>query len=139
MDGNVELWSMRFVSALFGTFGVIALLLAMVGVYGVKAFAVARRTREIGIRMALGGQPRQIFAIFIRQGAVQIAIGLGIGLLLSLATGQLLASMLLRVSPNDTVVLAAAALPLATAALLACWIPARRAAKVDPMEALRYE
>lgn len=139
LDGNVELWSMRFVSALFGTFGIVALLLAVVGVYGVKAFAVARRTREIGIRMALGGQSRQIFVIFIRQGAVQIVIGLGIGLLLSLAIGRLLASMLLRVSPNDLVVLVSAALPLAVAALLACWIPARRAAKVDPMEALRYE
>ena len=139
MDGNVELWSMRFVSALFGTFGVIALLLAVVGVYGVKAFAVARRTREIGIRMALGSRPKQIFIFFIRQGAVQIAIGLGVGILLSLAAGRLLASMLLRVSPNDLVVLAAASFPLAIAALLACWIPARRAAKVDPMEALRYE
>ncbi len=139
MNGNIELWSMRFVSALFGTFGIIALLLAVIGVYGVKAFAVARRTREIGIRMALGSQPRQIFAIFIRQGAVQIVIGLGVGILLSLATGCLLASMLLRVSPNDLVVLTAAAFPLAIAALLACWIPARRAAKIDPMEALRYE
>jgi hypothetical protein len=139
LDGNVELWSMRFVSALFGTFGVIALLLAVVGVYGVKAFAVARRTREIGIRMALGARSGQVFAFFIRQGAVQIVIGLGVGLLLALAAGHLLASMLLRVSPNDLVVLAAAALPLAIAALLACWLPARRAAKVDPMEALRHE
>jgi len=139
LDGNVELWSMRFVSALFGTFSAIALLLAVVGVYGVKAFAVARRTREIGIRMALGAQSRQVFAVFIRQGAVQIAIGLGVGLLLSLAAGRLLASMLLRVSPNDLVVLAAASLPLAVAALLATWLPARRVAKVDPMEALRYE
>ncbi len=139
LDGNLELWSMRFVSALFGTFGVIALVLAVVGVYGVKAFAVARRTRETGIRMALGAQPRQVFAVFIKQGAVQIAIGLGVGLLLSLAIGHLLASMLLRVSPSDLVVLAAAAFPLAVAALLACVIPARRAAKIDPMEALRYE
>ncbi len=139
MNGNVELWSMRFVSALFGTFGVIALLLAVVGVYGVKAFAVARRTREIGIRMALGGQPRQIFAVFIRQGAVQIAIGLGVGVLLSLAAGRLLSSMLLRVSSNDIAVLAVASFPLVVAALLATWLPARRAAKVDPMEALRYE
>jgi putative ABC transport system permease protein len=139
LDGNVELWSMRFVSVLFGTFGIIALLLAVVGVYGVKAFTVERRTREIGIRMALGAQPRQVFAFFIRQGALQIAIGLGVGLLLSLATGRLLASMLLRVSPNDPVVLAVAALPLATAAFFACWLPARRAARIDPMEALRYE
>lgn len=139
LDGNVELWSMRFVSTLFGTFGVIALLLAVVGVYGVKAFAVARRTREIGIRMALGARPRQVCAVTVRQDAVQIAIGLGLGLLLSLATGRLLASMLLRVSPNDLVVLATAAFPLAVASLLACWLPARRAARVDPMEALRYE
>ncbi len=139
LDGNVELWSMRFVSTLFGTFGIIALLLAVVGVYGVKAFAVARRTREVGIRMALGAQPRQVCAVIIRQGVVQIAIGSGIGLLLSLAAGHLLASMLLRVSPSDPVVLVAAALPLAIAALLACWLPARRAARIDPMEALRYE
>ena len=139
LEGNVELWSMRFVSVLFGTFGMIALLLAVVGVYGVKAFAIARRTREIGIRMALGAQPRQILSGFIKQGAVQIAIGLGVGLLISLTSGRLLASMLLRVSPNDPVVLAATAFPLAVAALLACYIPARRAARVDPMEALRCE
>jgi len=139
LDGNVELWSMRFVSALFGTFGVMALLLAVVGVYGVKAFTVTRRTREIGIRMALGAQPRQVSAVFIRQGAVQIAIGLVVGLLLSLAAGRLLASMLLRVSPNDPVVLAAAAFPLAIAALLACYFPAHRAARIDPMTALRCE
>jgi putative ABC transport system permease protein len=139
LDGNVELWSMRFVSALFGTFGAIALLLAVVGVYGVKAFAVARRTREIGIRMALGAQPRQVLAVFIRQSIVQIMIGLGVGLLLALAAGHLLASMLLRVSPHDLAALAAAAFPLALVTLLACWLPARRATKVDPMEALRCE
>jgi putative ABC transport system permease protein len=121
--------------AIFG-----ALLLGMAGVvYGLKAFAVARRTREFGIRFALGARARHVLGPVLRQGAVQIAVGLGLGVLLALACGRLLASMLLRVSPYDPLILVAAALPLAVAALLATWLPARRATRIDPMEALRAE
>ena len=139
MEGNPELWSVRFAAVLFGAFGVIALLLAVVGVYGVKAFAVSRRTREFGIRIALGATPRQVWGLVMKQGIIQIAVGLSVGLLLALGAGRLLASMLLRVSPHDPFMLLAAALPLAFATLAACWLPARRATKVNPVEALRSE
>jgi len=139
MGSNMELWAVRFAAILFGAFGIIALLLAVMGVYGVRAFVVARRTREIGIRVALGAQPRQVLAVLTLQGAVQIAIGLSGGLVLSLATGRLLASMLLRVSPGDPLSLAIGALPLVAAALLATWLPARRAVRSDPMVALRHD
>jgi ABC-type antimicrobial peptide transport system permease subunit len=139
METNMELWAVRFAAILFGAFGLIALLLAVIGVYGVRAFMVARRTREIGIRVALGAQPRHLLAVLTIQGAVHIGIGLTVGLILSLATGRLLASMLLRVSPNDPLSLAAAALPLAAAALLATWLPARRAVRTDPMMTLRHD
>lgn len=136
---DIMLWGLRFGAVLFGILGSIALLLAVIGVYGVRAFFVARRRREIGIRMALGASPQRIYALLIKQGAVQIAIGLGFGLMLSLAAGKLLASMLLHVSPGDPLVLGMAALILVIAAFLATWIPARRAAKVDPIEVLRRE
>lgn len=139
MGSNIELWAVRFSAILFGAFGTIALFLAVMGVYGVRAFVVARRTREIGIRVALGVQPRQLLATLTLQGAVQIAIGLSGGLILSLATGRLLASMLLRVSPSDPLSLAIGALPLAAVALLATWLPARRAVRTDPMVALRHD
>ncbi len=139
METNMELWAVRFAAILFGSFGLIALLLAVIGVYGVRAFMVARRTREIGIRVALGAQPRQLLAVLTMQGVLHIGIGLSVGLILSLATGRLLSSMLLRVSPNDPLSLAAAALPLAAAALLATWLPARRAVRTDPMTTLRHD
>jgi len=139
IDQNIELWSVRFAATLFGVFGTIALLLAVVGVYGVKAFVVARRTREFGIRVALGARPAQICGLLMKQGAAQVAIGLAVGVLLALGAGQVLASMLLRIAPHDPVVLVVAALPLAATALLATWLPARRATRADPVEALRAE
>jgi hypothetical protein len=139
MGGSNLLWMLRFAAVLFGIFGAIALLLAVIGVYGVRAFVVARRMREIGIRMALGASPRRIYALLMKQGAIQIAIGLGVGLMLSLAAGKLLASMILHVSPGDPIVLGLAAMILVFAALLATWLPTRRAMKVDPMEVLRWE
>jgi hypothetical protein len=136
---NFSLAILREQALRIGEFGAIALLLAVIGVYGVWAFVVARRMREIGIRMALGASRRRIYALLMKQGVVQIAIGLGAGVMLSLAAGKLLAGAILHVSPWDPVVLGMAALFLALAALLATWIPARRATKVDPMEVLRWE
>jgi predicted permease len=139
VEKNVGLWAVRFAAVLFGIFGGIALLLAVVGVYGVKAYAVARRTREIGIRMALGADRSDVFALIMKQGALQTAFALGIGLLLALGLGRVLAQMLYQVSPSDPVVLLASSVILGSAALLACFLPARRAMRVTPMTALRTE
>ena len=139
MEKSVSLWIVRLGAVLFGVFGGIALLLAVVGVYGVKSYAVARRTREIGIRMALGAHPRDVFSLIMKQGALQTAFALGIGLLLSLAAGRLLAQILYQVSPADPTALIASSVLLSAAALLACYLPARRATKVSPMTALRTE
>jgi putative ABC transport system permease protein len=126
-------------AVLFGVFGGIALLLAVVGVYGVKSYAVARRTREIGIRMALGAHPRDVFSLIMKQGALQTGFALGVGLLLALAAGRLLTQILYQVSPADPAALLASSAMLSAAALLACYLPARRATKVSPMTALRTE
>ena len=138
-EKSVGLWLVRLGALLFGVFGGIALVLAVVGVYGVKAYAVACRTREIGIRMALGAHRRDIFALIMRQGALQTALAVTIGLLLSLAAGRVLAQILYQVSPSDPFALAASGTMLAAAALLACFFPARRATHVEPLQALRTE
>nr|MBA2585274.1 ABC transporter permease [Chthoniobacterales bacterium] len=139
LEKNVGLWVVRLGAVLFGVFGGIALLLAVVGVYGVKAYAVARRTREIGIRMALGAHPRDVFALIMKQGALQTGFALAVGLLLSLGAGRLLAQILYEVSPADPVALIASSTLLASAALTACFLPAQRATRVSPMTALRTE
>src|SRR5881398_1772228 len=139
MERSPNLWIVKLGATLFGAFGAIALMLAVVGVYGVKAYAVACRTREIGIRMALGAHRRDVFALIMRQGAMQTALAVGAGLLLSLAAGRVLAKILYDVSPSDPLALVIATLMLATAALLACFFPANRATRVNPITALRTE
>jgi hypothetical protein len=139
LEKSFGLWVVRLGAALFSVFGGIALLLAVVGVYGVKAYAVACRTREIGIRMALGAHRRDVFALIMRQGALQTALAVVVGLLLSLAAGRVLAKVLYEVSPSDPLALVAASVILVAAALIACFLPARRATHVDPIEALRAE
>jgi hypothetical protein len=135
----VGLWIVRLGAILFGVFGGIALLLAIVGVYSVKAYAVACRTREIGIRMALGAHRRDVFALIMRQGALQTALAVAVGLLLSLGAGRVLAQILYGVSPSDPFALISSSILLAGAALLACFLPARRATHVNPITALRTE
>ena len=139
LEKSVGLWVVRLGAVLFGVFGGIALLLAVVGVYGVKAYAVACRTREIGIRMALGAHRRDVFALIMRQGAMQTALAVAVGVLLSLAAGRVLAQILYEVSPSDPFALLVSSAMLAAAALLACFLPARRATRVDPIQALRTE
>jgi len=139
MEKSPNLWIVKLGAMLFGAFGCIALLLAVVGVYGVKAYAVACRTREIGIRMALGAHRRDVFALIMRQGALQTALAVGVGLVLSLAAGRVLAQILYGVSPSDLFALISSSLMLAAAALLACFLPARRATHVNPITALRTE
>lgn len=139
LDGCVGLWIVRMGAVLFGAFGCVALLLAVVGVYGVKAYAVACRTREIGIRMALGAHRKDVFALIMRQGALQTAFAVGVGVFLSLAIGRVLSQILYGVSPSDPFALITSSLMLAAAALLACFLPARRATHVNPITALRTE
>ena len=139
MERSVGLWIVKLGATLFGAFGAIALLLAVVGVYGVKAYAVACRTREIGIRMALGAHRKDVFALIMRQGALQTALAVSVGILLSLAAGRVLAQILYQVSPSDPFALITSSVLLAAAALLACFLPARRATHVNPLTALRTE
>jgi len=129
----------RFNMALLAFFAVTALLLTMMGIYGVVAFLVSRRRREIGIRMALGARGGDVLRLVLQQGMKPVAFGSVAGLVGSLAASRLVASQLYGVSSSDPLTLASIILLLAAAALLACWLPARRAARVDPMEALRTE
>ena len=139
LDGNIQLWVYRVGAVLFGVFGGIALVLAAVGAYGVKAYAVARRTREFGIRLAIGARPGDVFGLVMKQGVLQVAVALAAGLLLALGAGRILGGFLSRVSPFDPLALGLAGGILAAAALIACYLPARRATKVNPMNALRTE
>lgn len=139
LERSITLWVVRLGAVLFGIFGLIALALAVVGVYGVKAYAVERRTREIGIRIALGADRGDVFGLIMKQGALQTAVAVGVGLVLSLLVGQVLASVLYKVSPLDPFALGLSTLVLTAATLAACFIPARRATRVSPTTALRAE
>ena len=129
----------KFDACLLGGFAFIALLLAAVGIYGSISYWVKQRTQEIGIRMALGAQPRDIFSLVIGRGMVVIFFGLALGIGGALALTRLLSSMLFGVQPADPLTYTAVALLLAGVAFAACYFPARRAMDVDPMIALRYE
>ena len=139
LDSNLQLWIVRAGASLFSVFGAVALGLADVGVYGVKAYSVARRTREIGIRMALGAQRETVQWMILREGFVMLASGIGLGLLLAIATGRMLGSLLYEVGTLDPIAFTVAPFLLAAAALLATWLPARRATRISPMAALRTE
>ena len=120
-------------------FAALALLLAAIGLYGVVAYSVSQRTNEIGIRMALGATREDVLRLVLRYGAGLALIGIALGFIASLAATRVLSSMLFEVSPDDPQTFVAVALLLMAVVLLASYIPARRAAKVDPMVALRYE
>ena len=140
IDGSaMGLMPMRMGATLAGVQGVLALLLAALGITGLVSFAVTQRTREIGIRMALGANIKDVLKLVTKQGFRLICIGLAIGLVLALGVSHLLAGLLYRVSPTDPVVFLGVIIVILITALFAGWIPARRVAKIDPMEALRYE
>ncbi len=124
---------------LLGALGMLALLIASIGVYGLMAYSVTQRRREIGVRVALGASPADVRGIFLREATRTAALGLGAGLAASLAATRLLASLLVDVRPDDPIVFAAVLAALGACALAASWIPARRAAGIDPMEALRCD
>jgi len=124
---------------LFLAFGLLALLLAVIGLYGVKSYVVAQRTREIGIRMALGARREDVLAMVLKEGAILSAAGVAIGLPLSALLGLALSSLLYDVKPLDPIVFVSAPLVLGVSALLASWVPARRATRVSPLTALRSE
>jgi putative ABC transport system permease protein len=129
----------RLTMALLGVFAAIALVLAMVGIYGAVAYTVEQRTGEIGVRMALGAQTADVLRLVVRQGMTPVVIGLVLGVAAALALGRLITAQLYEVSAHNPALLAATSATLAIVALLACLIPARRASLVNPIEALRTE
>jgi len=129
----------RLATALLSSLGLLVLSLAVIGIYGVISFAVARRTREIGIRMALGARPGDVLGMVLRRGLVVVVTGLVVGCGIASATTRLLAGLLYGVSPLDSITFAGVSVLLAAVALAACYVPARRASRVDPVIALRYE
>jgi predicted permease len=133
------LFQERLVARLAGFFALLALVLACVGLYGLLSYEVSRRTREMGIRVALGAQPASVLKLVLRQGIVLALVGAAVGIGVALGVTRYLASMLFDVHPNDPLTIIAVAGLLALVALAACYIPARRAMRVDPMVALRYE
>jgi putative ABC transport system permease protein len=134
-----SLGSRRFNVVLIGFFGIAALVLATTGVFGVMAYSVSRRTREIGVRVALGASTGEVLRMILSQGTRTIVIGVAIGLAGALALTRTLQSLLFGVTATDPLTFGGVTLLLVGAALLACYIPARRATRVDPMVALRYE
>jgi putative ABC transport system permease protein len=134
-----SLFPARMGAVLLGAFGLLALLLAAVGLYGVISYSVSRRVREIGIRMALGAGRREVLRMVLKEAMALVAVGIGLGLAAGAIMTRLLAGFLYAVSVTDPATFAGVTLLLGAVALLASLIPARRATRVDPMVALRYE
>jgi predicted permease len=139
VSGLYGLWIYRAGAMLASVIGAIGLIMAIVGLYGIVSFTAAQRTREIGIRMALGGSARDVLSLILRQGVRMVVLGLGIGVVAALGITRVMTRLLIGISPSDPLTYAIVALLLSAVAIAACWIPARRATHVDPGIALRYE
>jgi putative ABC transport system permease protein len=133
------LWAARMGAALLGLFGALALILASIGIYGVLAYSVAQRTSEIGLRMALGAQPRQVLGLVLKQGMLLSLVGATVGIVVALPVARMAAGLLYGVSATDPLTYAGITLLLLSVALLACYLPARRATRIDPLIALRVD
>jgi putative ABC transport system permease protein len=129
----------RFRTVLFGVFAALALLMAVVGLYAVMAVSVAQRTHELGIRIALGAQRRDVIGMVLGQGIKLVSLGIVIGLAGAWALTRVLTTLLYGVKPTDPLIFVAVPVLLIAVAILACWLPARQAASVDPLTAFRYE
>jgi len=129
----------RFTLMVLSVFAALALLLTLVGLYGVLSYTVSRRRREIGIRMALGAQRQNVLRLVLREGLLVVTLGIAAGLSGALILMRVMRNLLYDITPTDPLTFVAISLLLGTVAFLACWIPARHASRVDPMEALRYE
>jgi macrolide transport system ATP-binding/permease protein len=139
LEGVNGFFFFKFGAQLSGTMGLLGLILAVIGVYSVVSYATAQRTHEIGIRMAMGAAPRDILKLVLRQSLIVVVIGLAVGLAAALVGTQAIVSLLVGIKPSDPTTFIAVLLLLTGVALLACWIPARRATRVSPLVALRYE
>ena len=138
-DSTPNNWLVRTAGRTFGAFGAIALFMAAIGLYAVKAYLVARRTREIGIRMAIGASDGDVIRMVLKEGSALLVASVAVGFLLAVGVGQAVSSLLVGVQAFDPPVLSAATLVLSMAVLAACYVPARRATRVSPMTALRIE
>ena len=136
---ELSFWQYGLFGVMFGVFGAIALFLAAIGVYGVISYGVTQRTREIGVRVALGAQRSDVITMIVRQGLSLAAVGIVVGLFAAFGVTRVVSSLLIGVSPTDAVSFASVPVFLAAVALVASFVPARRATRVDPIIALRNE
>jgi putative ABC transport system permease protein len=136
---GLALFPAKLVAVVLASFGLLAVVLAATGVYGIMAYAVSRRTREIGIRMALGAAPSEVARVVLARTAKLLAVGIAIGFALAFASGKFFGQILYGVSAHDPLTYLSAMALMAAVAFVACWVPARRAIKIDPLTALRTE
>jgi ABC-type antimicrobial peptide transport system permease subunit len=139
LQGANGFFFFRFGAQITAVMGMLGLILAVVGIYSVVSYAAAQRTQEIGIRVAMGATSRDILKMVLRQGLGVVGIGLGLGLVIALAGTRVMSSFFMGIKPTDPLTFSVVVLLLTVIALFACWIPARRATRIDPLVALRHE